>query len=140
MFLFCSVGGTYHGTLLTLPQLANRHVTSPPTALHDGVPLAAATMIVVKPPAESYLDDGTDEAPPVHLSAYLHMIGIGEDPAGKKKKVGAPLSRICSASWRVVHGTVIMSAAPGAVVGQKLQTVWTVTLTLDERELSVVHL
>ena len=109
----CGGGGTYHGTLLTLPQLANRHVTSPPTALQDGAPLPPATMIVVKPPAESYLDDGTEEAPPVHLSAYLHMIGIGEDPAGKKKKVGAPLSRICSASWSAVHGAVIISAAPG---------------------------
>lgn len=108
MFLFCSVGwvggGTYHGTLLTLPQLANRHVTSPPTALHDGVPLPATTMIVVKPPAESYLDDGTEEAPPVHLSAYLHMIGIGDDPAGNKKKVGAPpvahlLGDLAGGSW-----------------------------------------
>jgi hypothetical protein len=48
------------------------------------------------------------------------MIGIGEDPAGKKKKVGALLSRICSASWSAVHGAVIISAAPGAVVGQNL--------------------
>jgi hypothetical protein len=56
-------------------------------------------MIVVQPPSDNYLDDaGEAEAPPVHLSAYLHMIGIGEDPAAKKKKVGG--WRLRGVPWR----------------------------------------
>ena len=40
-------------------------------------------MIVVRPVGDNYMDG--EEAPPVHLSAFLHMIGIGEDPANAKK-------------------------------------------------------
>ncbi len=53
----------------------------------EGRARTRGAMIVGKGPrAAPYMASENEVDPPVHLSAYLHMIGIGEDPAGKKKR------------------------------------------------------